>query len=340
VRSTPPPPTGLWLRLFGAALAAGSWLSLPTVALPAADDDSLLVREDLSVPGATIEVVITSGELSVSRQRVLKWVETSARTVAAYYGRFPMSAARVTVLAGGRGRIGYGSMRWDGGARIRINVGRAAQEADFENDWVLTHEMIHLGFPDLPRAQAWMEEGLATYAEPVARARGGLVSEEQVWREMMQGLPNGLPGPGDHGLDGTRSWGRTYWGGALFWLLADVEIREQTGGRRSLDDALKGILAAGGDASATWKVDRVIEIGDRATRVPVLRQLYKRMAFSGDAEDLARFWKRLGVVRGGGEIAFDETAPLAQIRHSITAARPAEALGEALGTDVTHPHPR
>jgi hypothetical protein len=41
----------------------------------------------------------------------------------------------------------------------------------------------------------------------------------------------GEPGPGDGGLDDTDSWGRTYWGGALFCLLADVRFRERTGNR-------------------------------------------------------------------------------------------------------------
>ena len=44
----------------------------------------------------------------------------------------------------------------------------------------------------------------------------------------MKSMPFGLPKEGDKGLDYTHTWGRTYWGGAIFCLLADIEIRQQT----------------------------------------------------------------------------------------------------------------
>ena len=36
-------------------------------------------------------------------------------------------------------------------------------------------------------------------------------------------MPLGLSRPGDRGFDLTPSWGSIYWGGALFWLVVDVE---------------------------------------------------------------------------------------------------------------------
>lgn len=57
--------------------------------------------------------------------------------------------------------------------------------------------------------------------------------------------PFGRPEAGDRGLDRTPTWGRTYWGGAFFCFVADVQIREATHGAKSLDDALRAIVAAG-----------------------------------------------------------------------------------------------
>ena len=87
---------------------------------------------------------------------------------------------------------------------------------------------------------------------------------------MFQGLPNALGGPKTGGLDDTPSWGATYWGGTLFWFLADLEIRERTGNRKSLDDALRGILDAGGNMGVSWPLRRVLVEADHATGVPVL----------------------------------------------------------------------
>src|SRR5262245_62277172 len=110
-----------------------------------------------------------------------------------------------------------------------------------------------------------MEEGLATYVEPLARAQAGLLAPEVVWGDLVRGLPKGLPQAGDRGLDHTPTWGRTYWGGALFYLLAELEIRRRTDNRAGLQDALRGVVAAGGNISRSWPVEKVLTKGDAAT---------------------------------------------------------------------------
>jgi len=65
----------------------------------------------------------------------------------------------------------------------------------------------------------------------LGRVRTGGLTAVEVWGDLVRGLPNGLPEAGDRGLDLTPTWSRTYWGGALYWLLADVAIRERTGNR-------------------------------------------------------------------------------------------------------------
>ena len=147
-------------------------------------------------------------------------------------------------------------------ASITISVGNATTEADLAEDWELTHEMVHLAFPSMPRGRSWIEEGIAVYVEPIARARAGLASADNIWRWMIKGLPSGLDGVKERGLDASRSWGATYWGGALFCLLADIEIRERTDGRKSLDDALRGIVRAGGNVTVSWDLDQAFAAGD------------------------------------------------------------------------------
>jgi predicted metalloprotease with PDZ domain len=127
-------------------------------------------------------------------------------------------------------------------------------------------------------------------------------------------MPKGEPEAGDQGLDRTQTWGRTYWGGALFCLVADLQIRERTRDTRSLRDALRAIDAASGGIAASWSMARVIEVGDAATGVPVLRELYDRMSNAPAPVDLDATWKRLGVVADGRGITLDPKAPLASIR--------------------------
>jgi predicted metalloprotease with PDZ domain len=234
----------------------------------------------------------------------------------------------VIVLPGGRRPVGFGTTLGNGGASIIVWLGKTASRAHLEGDWVLVHEMTHLGFPNVPRAQHWMEEGLATYVEPIARARAGLLADSEVWRGLLQGLPNGQPRAGEEGFDRTRRWGALYWGGALYWFLADLEIRERTLGRRSVDDALRAIRSQGGTIAVRWPLLRTLETGDRATGTDVLRKLYARLGTEGSPPvDLEATWKRLGVQADAGGVRFDDRAPLAGLRRAITNGREPAATG-------------
>jgi hypothetical protein len=178
--------------------------------------------------------------------------------------------------------------------------------------------MVHLAFPAVARRHHWIEEGLATYIEGVARAQAGQLSVDRLWAGLVDGMPNGLPGDGDSGLDHTPTWGRTYWGGALFCLLADVEIRQRTGNRKGLQHALRGILAADGNMENFWPIAKAFDVGDRATGVPVLTELYQEMKDAPVDVDLTGLWRRLGIDARRNLVAFADDAPLAPIRRAIT----------------------
>jgi hypothetical protein len=187
--------------------------------------------------------------------------------------------------------------------------------------------MVHLAVPEMSPAHRWLTEGLATYVEPLARALTGELAPASVWRDLVRGLPKGLPEPGDQGLDRTHTWGRTYWGGALYAFLADLEIRKATGGRESLATALRGILQAGGDTRVAWPIERFLDAGDRALGRPILGTLYHQMAERPVSVDLPAIWRQLGIaVSKDGQVVLDDRAPLASIRRQMigpAAATPA-----------------
>ncbi|MDB5221186.1 MAG: hypothetical protein JWO86_9113 [Myxococcaceae bacterium] len=272
----------------------------------------------IAVKGGTIDLAIGPGKIAVSEDDLAQWVESSARAVTSYYGRFPMPNALVLLIAS-RGRwVGSGRTLSGGGGTVFVRIGERAPLEAYRDDWVLVHEMIHLTFPSVPRDQDWAEEGIATYAEPFARVRAGLVSEEDAWIGLVEGLPNGLPAAGDRGLDHTHTWGRIYWGGAMFWFLADVEIRKRTQSRFGLEHALRGVLEAGGSNATRWPLAQALDAGDRAIGAPVLRELHAAMSAAPHPVDLDALFASLGVRFANGHVTFDDQAPLAGIRRAIT----------------------
>ncbi len=195
------------------------------------------------------------------------------------------------------------------------------------DDWILTHELIHVSvaFAHV-RNPRWLSEGLATYVEPIVRAPsraghpGGLLARPAIDGESLRGCPRRAT----RGLEQTaHTWGRTYWGGALFCFVADVQIREQTKNARSLDDALRGIVATGDDVESHWTGRRSASSRSAIARPgrASCKSSIRTMGLAPGGVDLAAMWKKLGVrIVERGRAGFDDSAPLAEIRKAITQA--------------------
>ena len=281
----------------------------------------IVASRDLKAGGATLHADIAAGPLDLSQDAVLAHVQAAANAVVAYYGRFPVTRDRILIVPVPDGHdIGHGTT-WGGmagyPAMTRIHIGQHATEQDLKQDWMTTHELVHTAFPSLPDDQHWMEEGLATYVEPLARVMTGELNAKQVWRDMVRDMHQGEPQAGDEGLDRTHTWGRTYWGGALFCLVADVAIRQQTHNRKGLRDALRAIVEHGGTIDQNWDLPKALAIGDTATGTHVLTKQYSKWKDALVTVDLAQLWAQLGIRQDGDQIEFANDAPLANIREAI-----------------------
>jgi hypothetical protein len=265
--------------------------------------------------GGVIAAVAPDGERPLTAGQEGRWFRAATAALEDAYGRLPLPWIAVFLLPVGQHRgILFGSTRGGGGAAITVLLGSRVSDQDIADDWILTHELIHAALPDLDRSHHWLEEGIPTYLEPLLRLREGRESPELFWADLRRQLPQGQPQGGDRGLDRTPSWGRTYWGGALFCFVADLRIREATQGRQSLLDALRAILPSGGIATR-GDLRALLAQGDKALTEPVLLPLYDAWSQSPETVDLDAIWKRLGVARE----PFDWTAPEAGLRRDWNA---------------------
>jgi hypothetical protein len=281
---------------------------------------------NVSVGGATIQVDFGEGTLDLGTEAVVGRVKDAAQALTVYYGKFPVTRDRMLIIpVPDRHGVFRGTTWGDRGgfpSFTRISVGQQTTAKELADDWMITHELAHTSFPNLAEEHHWMEEGLATYVEPIARVQAGQLDAKTIWRDMMDGMSKGEPAAGDEGLDRTHTWGRTYWGGALFCLVADVEIRKETKNKKGLQDALRAIVAAGGTIDQDWPIERAFEVGDKATGTHVLSEMYAKWSTSAVTVDLPALWKELGVKRvGDGVVELDGKASLAGVREGITAGR-------------------
>jgi len=279
--------------------------------------------------------VLGAARYAMSDANLRSWIEEAANVTVPLFGRFPVDRSTLFVVpAKGEEEVVFGKVLSLAGASVVVVVGDQMQASARHKDWVLVHELFHLGFPTFRGEGRWLGEGLATYYEPILRARAGWTTEQEVFRQFARNMPRGQPARGSSaGIAQRDDLDTIYWGGALFCLLADVRIREETRGKKSLDDVLRASLDHGGDATRVWTVRDVVRLGDATTGTTVLSEMYERHAARGERIDLDSLLASLGVSHEGKEP--DDSRPLAWIRRGITDGRLGKDSQLAQSTTLT-----
>jgi hypothetical protein len=281
-------------------------------------------RERVDVGGAKLDLVLLGAPLAMGDDGIRRWVGDAAGCVAGLFGRFPVDASLFVVPAHGADEVVFGRVMSLAGASVALLVGTDTELAHLHDDWVSVHELFHLGTPSFVGEGHWLEEGLATYYEPVLRERAGWMPEQDLWKHFLKEMPRGLRKPGaPPSMEDRDDVDSTYWGGALFAFLADVRIRAATHGARSLDSVMRQVLAKLGDATHGAKVAEFLRVGDEATGTPVLSELYAHDAMAGETVELEPLWKSLGIEVGpGGSVTLHDDAPMADVRKGIATGVP------------------
>ncbi len=268
--------------------------------------------------GGKVELVELSRD-SV-RPEVKSYLAGALAAVAPLWGRrLPSEALRVYVApVPDQDEVVFGEVRALTGASLVVFMGdgfRAGEAEVARRDWVLVHELVHIGFPTFQNEGRWLSEGLATYYEPLLRTRAGWRSAEALWGEWRRELERGAGAQ----LERRGGIDAVYWGGALFLLHADVAIRKATGNAKSLDDVVQGIIRAGGSTEHVWTVQDTLARADAISGTRVVSDLYERCVVRGEALEAAPILRELGVSEREGRLELRDDAPLAEIRKRLTA---------------------
>ena len=284
-----------------------------TAALPFA---ATAVQAASSLAGVGARIVVDPVLEKAIGGLISQWITKSADAVRGYYGKFPVPVLDLNISGSEGQRVSGGHSEPGAVPAIDVTVGKdCSADALLRDDWVLVHEMIHMAIPYVPRHEFWAAEGLAVYVESICRIQAGHIPPEPAFADFVKRMPGGLPKQGE-GLSSSRDHGRVYWGGALFFLLSDVRIRQATNNKAGLQTALRAINAKH-DFREEMPVAQFFPIGDAATGTHVLMQLHDEMALKGGGANLPELWDKLGVRDQGDDLHFDDNAPLAPIRKAI-----------------------
>lgn len=272
----------------------------------------------LAVPGPDrealrIAVHVASDRFALPQADLAAWVGYFATLSAAYWQGFPTERLPVAILPGGAGdRVSFGRVRAGGGATLQVVVGRnATLESLYREDWVLTHELLHLAQPSLPRDGRWLMEGMATYIEPQLRHYAGLYSADRVWAEWLSGMPRGAEGLANRGL--LRA--NPYWAGALALLASHVALVREDG-EKSMADCLSAGLLTLGSATRRATTGATVAACDQALGRPLLGDFFARHKHAAPF-NLTGLWRQLGLRLSNGAVIYAKSPEKRSLRRMI-----------------------
>lgn len=278
----------------------------------------------IDVPGAHIRLATLGNLTDDQNEKFRLWIKESVLAVAAVFGRFPQSQPQVLVIPVGRRReatLGAQVIR-GGGMAVVLMVDENRPLEEFTGGWTATHEFSHMLFPYISRRDRWLSEGLASYYQNVLRARNGRLTETQAWQKLYEGFKRGKKGTHGGSLaqatrNGWHSTMRVYWSGAALMLQADIQLRETSGGRQSLDTALQSLWYCCLENGRTWRAREMFTKLDELTGTEIFSALYNKHVHAESFPDMRSTWKYLGVNTRRNRVSLTADAPLAEVRTSI-----------------------
>jgi hypothetical protein len=280
---------------------------------------------DIRVPGARIRAATLPGNPAADRQELLRWVEANARAVAAVHGRFPVPYVQVLVVPIGRGGepVPWAQVNRGGGPGVHFFVNQTYSGDTFLADWTAAHELAHLLLPFVRRSDAWLSEGFASYYQNVSRPRVGLLDPDTAWRNLHAGFRRGESSApmslraASAGMHRHGAYMRVYWSGAAIALIADVRLRQRSGGRESLDTVLGRLADCCLPSSRRWKATELLARLDALGGDGMFLAEYTRWIDSSQFPDYRAAFAALGIETLGDDLRLRPDAGARRLRDAI-----------------------
>ena len=285
----------------------------------------------ISVPGGRLRLSILPGEPTADLHALEEWMLSVGDAVSSIFGRLPVQSPQVLVVPinRGDGPVPWGQVRRGGGASVHLFVNQTLDLDTFISDWTASHEFSHLFHPYLGSNGRWLAEGIASYYQNISRARVGQLTQLAAWQKLHAGFGRGSKASGRQTLRQANrrmreqgGYMRVYWTGAAIAMLADVELRQQTQGRVSLDTVLAEFAACHLPSEKMWRVEDFLNTLDDIGESNIFMALYRNYADSTRFPDLSKAYDLLGLkVDRSGTLQLNDTVPGLAIRTGMTGAR-------------------
>lgn len=246
-----------------------------------------LPYERLELPGCVL-LLDWRGKFSNTQKAKLKtWLTSVANTVSLLHGTLPRPEIRIALQSyPAKSAVPFARVlrQEPEGVLFYINPDRPVDE--YINDWTAYHELSHLFIPYPGNADIWFSEGLASYYQNVLQARAGILTKDEARQKLRAGFERGQNDSGHAQLTlgelspvmrDKHAFMRVYWSGALYFLQADLMLRNLPTGNNpplTLDDVLREFGLCCLDSSQQWSGSAIAAEFDRLSGSDIFTTLY------------------------------------------------------------------
>jgi hypothetical protein len=313
----------------------GKWVSiavLPLLAMiasasPAKED----VRHSLKQGGRHMELQISAQFTPAMQQNIVAWIEFISDALLQVYGRWPRQQWQVSVTptSAGSDPIPWAQVHRGDINRVEFFTAAEASQDSLKNAWTGYHELAHLLIPYQGWGDAWFSEGLASYYQNILQARAGILTEQQMWQKLYEGYQRARLETQFDGrtlrsvsskLRQEGGFMRVYWSGAWYFLAADTRLRQQSGGRHTLDQALEKLNLCCGEQHMA--VPGMVQQLDELNRVLLFQPLYDEVSDSLQVPPYEPIFASMGITVLDGQVQLQQEGPGARLRRQIVQHKP------------------
>jgi M61 glycyl aminopeptidase len=279
----------------------------------------------------TLTLEISPDFSARQRENVSQWIEFLSGALLQVYGQWPRQQWRISVSpasASNSDPIPWAQVHRGDIDTVEFFTAPQATTQQLKDNWTGYHELAHLLIPYRGWGDNWFSEGLASFYQNILQARSGILSEQQAWQNIYNGF---LLGRADSGFDGQTlasvsnamrddgGFMRVYWSGAWYFLVADIRLRQQSGGKLTLDLALMNLNTCCADAQLS--VPQMVSKLDELNSVLLFQPLYKQVNDSTRMPPFENIFASLGISLANGKVTLQQQGPGAALRQQILQPR-------------------
>lgn len=305
---------------------------LPLLAIAAASSGEDSTSHTLEHGGRRLDLQISNQFEPAIQQNILAWTGFISDALLQVYGRWPRQRWQILVTpasASSDDPIPWAQVHREEINRVEFFTATQATTDSLQRAWTGYHELAHLLIPYQGWGGAWFSEGLASYYQNILQARVGILTEQQMWQKLYEGFQRGR---GDAKFEGQplhsvssnlRQEGgfmRVYWSGAWYFLAADVRLRQQSGGRHTLDQALDRLNECCGEQQMS--APQIVQQLDQLNRVLLFQPLFEDVNASLQVPPYEPIFASLGISVADGQVQLQTEGPGARLRRQMVVRKP------------------